>query len=214
MRKNNRDASREALIEDRRARVASFKIQGMSIRQTIAALAKAKCVSPDTKKPWSVGVIKADLDHLTARWQSEALRDISQAKAEELAKLDELEREAWAAWHRGIGRKQIRTTKTKRGTDATQGDAPTVPGLDETETSIRTESLNGDPRYLGIVLDCQHRRAKMLGLDAPQRLEASGPNGGPIPVAHQDLSGLSDDELRQLAAILAKTAPAPAESGE
>ena len=34
----------------------------------------------------------ADLGHLTARWQSEALRDISQAKAEELAKLDELER--------------------------------------------------------------------------------------------------------------------------
>lgn len=213
MRKNNRDASREGLIEDRRARVASCKVQGLSIRQTIAALAKAGCVNPDSKKPWAICAIKADLDALTARWQSEALRDISQAKAEELAKLDELEREAWAAWYRGIGRKQIRTTKTKRGTDATQGDAPTAPGMDETETSVRTESLNGDPRYLGIVLDCQQRRAKMLGLDAPQKIAPTNPEGDK-PYQPQDLSGLSDDELRQLAALLAKTAPAPAEGGE
>ena len=180
-------------MDDRRARVASCKIQGLSIRKTIDVLAKAKCVNPDTGKPWSTAIIKSDVDHLVARWREEALRDISQAKAEELAKLDELEREAWAAWHRGIGRKQVRTTK--------------IGGKEGGEVSLRTEVLNGDPRYLGIVLDCQQRRAKILGLDAPQKIAPTNPEGD-RPYQPQDLSGLSDDELRQLAAILAKAAPA------
>jgi transposase len=192
--------SKEALVEDRRARVASCKVQGMSIRKTIEVLAKAKCVNPDTGKPWSVGIIKSDVDHLTARWKEEALKDISQAKADELAKLDEAEREAWAAWHRGIGRKQVRTTKTG--------------GKEGGEISLRTEVLNGDPRYLGIILDCQARRAKMLGLDAPQRLEASGPQGGPIPIQGEvDLTKLNDAELSQLAALVAK-AGVEMEAGE
>jgi hypothetical protein len=168
MRRNNKDEARVGTIEDRRARVASFKVQGLSIRKIIAALAKAKCVNPDTGKPWSVRAIHEDLVHLTARWKSEALRDITQAKADELARLDELEREAWTAWHRGIGRKQIRTTKTG--------------GKEGLEVSLRTESLNGDPRYLAIVLDCQQRRAKLLGLDAPLKAEFTGADGGPIEV--------------------------------
>lgn len=197
MRRNNSAEARAAMVEDRRARVASCKLQGMSIRQTAAALAKAKCVNPDTGKPWGVRAIHEDIQHLTERWQAEALRDISAVKAEQLAKLDEMEREAWAAWHRGIGRKQIRTSKTG--------------GKDGDSTTLRTEVLNGDPRYLALVMDCQQRRAQLLGMDAPKRLEASGPNGGPIPMGH-DLSGLDEAELAQLAVLVAKATPKEAEA--
>ena len=109
-----RAAQRAAMLDARKAKVASYKVRGFSIRQTVSALAKDKCVNPDTGKPWSQQAVVDDLAALTAAWQASAIRDITQAKAEELAKLDELEREAWAAWYRSIGRKQTRTTKTGR----------------------------------------------------------------------------------------------------
>lgn len=166
MSRYNDHRSREALLEDRMARVASYKVQGLSIRQTIVQLTKDKCLNPDTQKPWSTRAIHDDVVKLTARWQASALRDISQAKADELAKLDELEREAWAAWKRGIGRKQSRTTKT----GGKEGDT----------VSVKTEVLNGDPRYLAVVDNCIARRCEILGLKAPTKVEASGPDGGPV----------------------------------
>ena len=159
MRSNNWAMNRAALIEDRRARVASYKVQGLSMRQTIAAMTKEKHVNPDTGKPWNLTTIKEDVDYLTARWKEEALRDITEVKANELAKLDRLEAEAWAAWERGIGRKQVRISK--------------VGGKEGPSTTLKTEVLNGDPRYLAIILDCQQRRAKMFGLDAPDQLEVA-----------------------------------------
>jgi len=162
-----RTAQREAMLDARKAKVASYKVQGFSIRQTAAALAKDKLVNPDTGKPWSIKAIHDDLAALTSEWKASALRDITEVKAAELAKLDELEREAWIAWRRGIGRKQTRTTKSVK---VGKGDAV----LALPETTLRTEHLNGDPRYLGIVLDCQQRRAKILGLDAPTKLEHGG----------------------------------------
>jgi hypothetical protein len=166
MRLNNRSASHEALVDNRRARVASFKVQGLSIRNIILALVKDKCINPDTGKPWQVATVQADLKHLEAIWQATALRDITQVKADELAKLDELEREAWLAWRRGIGRKQVRTTK--------------IGGKDGTEISLKTETLNGDPRYLAIVLDCQQRRARMFGLDAPTKIAETDADGNDL----------------------------------
>jgi predicted transcriptional regulator len=48
------------------------------------------------------------------------------------------------------------------------------------------------------------RRAKLLGIDAPAKLEHSGPDGGPIKTETRDLSHLSDEELKALDGILAK----------
>jgi hypothetical protein len=155
------------MIDDRRARVARCKVQGLSIRQSIAALAKDGCVNPDTKKPWAVSAIQADLVHLTGIWQASAIEDITLARGLELAKLDQLEREAWAAWYRSIGRAQTRTTKTGRiDKDGTV--------IAEPEVTLRTEVLVGDPRFMAVILDCQARRAKLLGLDAPAKLHVDG----------------------------------------
>ena len=45
------------------------------------------------------------------------------------------------------------------------------------------------PKWLTIRLQCQERRAKLLGLDAAQKLEHSGVDGGPI---QQDISVILD----------------------
>ncbi|MEN6533973.1 MAG: hypothetical protein ABFD89_09950 [Bryobacteraceae bacterium] len=63
----------------------------------------------------------------------------------------------------------------------------------------------GDIRAVDTALKVGKRRAELLGLDAPQRVEASGPNGGAIPVSQgPDLTKLDDAELLQLAALTKK----------
>lgn len=54
------------------------------------------------------------------------------------------------------------------------------------------------------------RKLKLWGLDAPQRIEASGPNGGPIQTEEKlDYSKLNLEELLSLEQLMIK-AGAPA----
>ena len=43
--------------------------------------------------------ISADLKKIQKRWQKECVEAIDQGKARELARIDELERTYWTAWH-------------------------------------------------------------------------------------------------------------------
>lgn len=164
------DQSREAILEDRMARVASYKIQGLSVRQTAAALAKDKCLNPDTGKPWSYQAVQRDVTALVARWKADSLRDITEVKSGELAKLDCLERVAWEAWERSVGQHRTRTVKTGRI------DKEGKPIADP-EVTVKTEPLAGDPRFLATVLECQERRAKLLGLDMPAKVAQTTADG-------------------------------------
>lgn len=158
-----------AVVDDRRAQVAALKIRGFSIRQIRVEMAKSKHLNPKTDAPWSVGVITKDLAVLQARWRDEASRDTSKWHELELERLDYVEREAVEAWTRGIGKKQ--KTVTERNQGGRGGGS---------KARVETEELNGDPRYLAIILDCQQRRAKLLGLDSAEKLEHTGKDGGPI----------------------------------
>jgi hypothetical protein len=54
-----------------------------------------------------------------------------------------------------------------------------------------------DPRVADSLLRISEREGKLRGLDAPTRIEQSGPDGGPIQTEERDLdlSGFSLDEL-------------------
>ena len=45
---------------------------------------------------------------------------------------------------------------------------------------LSLDSRKGDPRAVDTLIRISERVAKLHGLDAPQRIEASGPDGGPI----------------------------------
>jgi hypothetical protein len=161
-------AQMAALVDDRQAKVASYKVRGFSLRQTQTLLEKDGVVNPKTGKAWSLAILARDLQELQGRWRAEALADISELRAKELQRIDELEREAWAAWHRGIGERKQTFTKKK---------GPGARGAGAVEASVRTEDLNGDPRYLQVVRDCQADRRKILGLDAPAKIAPTNPAG-------------------------------------
>jgi predicted transcriptional regulator len=154
------------LARDRR-RIANLYLQGW----LQADIAEELGISPAT--------VSRDLKALQSEWRKSRLVDIDAAKQRELAKIDRLEREYWVAWERSIG-KSLRVTVKGKGTEdkATQ--------MEKTTT---TDDLNGDPRYLAGIQWCIDRRCKILGIDAPEKMEHKG------TLSVTFISNVDDDQL-------------------
>jgi len=58
--------------------------------------------------------------------------------------------------------------------------------LDRLQAGLWARATKGDPKAVGAVLRVMDRRAKLLGLDAPQKTEITGPDGGPVQVTPAD----------------------------
>jgi predicted transcriptional regulator len=145
--------------------------------------------------------VNYDLKAIQAQWRESTTMNLDEAKAKELARLDELEREFWAAWEASKGeRTQARQEKNNSGATV--------------KASMMKEQRDGNPAFLNGVLSCIDRRCKLLGLDAPTKSELTGKDGGPIRTENTqkpDLSKLSLDELLQLRQMMSKTTDAPTE---
>jgi hypothetical protein len=120
--------------------------------------------------------ISYDLKVLQKRWQEAALSDFSQKKAQELAKIDALERAYWQAWQDSKRDRGTTTTATEKsgGAEANDGEQRNSSRM---KASMRKEERDGNPEFLKGVERCINRRCAILGLDAPQKSELSGPNG-------------------------------------
>lgn len=100
--------------------------------------------------------ISRDLAAVRAVWLDSAIRDFDAAKAQELAKIDEVERAAWAAWERSTKDKEVAVQEA---------------GADKKlkKATLRKEGQSGNPAFLSTILTCIERRCSILGLDAPKR---------------------------------------------
>lgn len=111
-------------------------------------------------------MVSYDLAIIEKRWQAAAVHDLSEAKARELAKIDNLEVTYWEAWERSLEPFKSSTVKARGGVkDAKPQSA---------EQMTKTEERNGNATYLNGVQWCIERRCKVLGLDAPSKNEHSG----------------------------------------
>lgn len=106
--------------------------------------------------------VSYDLATLRRRWRESSMRDFEVARAAELAKVDNLERQYWESWHRSEQEQQ--RTRTRRVRAGAKGKRD--------EVSLEREARDGDPRFLAGVQWCIERRCKLLGLDAPARTAA------------------------------------------
>ena len=134
-----------------------------------------------------------DIQQVLAEWKKERFKDIDNYMQLELKKLDKIEVELWQAWENSKGSK--RKTKIKNGTInngiATGG-----------ELAERTlETTDGDPRYLDLLLKVQERRAKLLGYNAPVKVDLySAPPKEESPAgAKYDVNALPVDMLVEMA---------------
>lgn len=98
-----------------------------------------------------------DLKQLLINWKREHEENIDLYITKELSKLDKIEAELWDAWERSKKRivSKIRQSGLKK---------------------VRSETFAGNPRYLDLVLSVQQRRAKLLGLDAPVKVDMPNVN--------------------------------------
>ena len=150
-----RSAPERFRILERRKRVAEMYLQGL--------------------RQWEIGrrlgvtqqCIAKDVLALEKEWLASTLVDIDAAKAKELARIDRLERVAWAAWRRSCRRKEKATTRMEKKLDEGAHKAKTV-------TSKATELRDGNPEYLKRVEWCISKRCELLKLNPPQRLEHGG----------------------------------------
>ena len=134
-----------------------------------------------------------DIQQVLAEWKKERFKDIDNYMQLELKKLDKIEVELWQAWENSKGSK--RKTKIKNGTInngiATGG-----------ELAERTlETTDGDPRYLDLLLKVQERRAKLLGYNAPVKVDVySAPPKEEGPTGTQyDINAIPVDMLVEMA---------------
>ena len=165
-----RRRSTSELIRDRR-RIADMYLQG----QTQTHIAETLGLAQST--------ISGDISALHREWRKSALIDIDERKAQELAKVDRLEREYWAAWEQScaVG---VQVSREKRV------------GQDAVTQSKTVDKPGGDPRFLAGVERCIERRCKLLGLDAPTKID----HGGTIET--KDVTDLPDaDRIERLAAL-------------
>lgn len=120
-------------------------------------------------RPYKVtlDIIKGDCGELTKRWRYLAIGDIEDHKAEQLARLLELERQAWEALAKlqtGIERTVAKTTKYTAKTR-------------ESKSAMRmNDTKDNTAAWLKAIQFCIQERSKILGLYAPVKLEAKGAN--------------------------------------
>lgn len=144
-----------------RAEIARLYLQG-KFQHEIASTINS---DPDRDYTLTQPMISYDLKAVQDDWRDSAVRDFDAAKAEAIAKIDELERTYWAAW--------LASRETKERTIQEQIVATTA----RTKAVIHKEEQVGDPRFLAGVQWCIDRRCKLMGLDAPLKIAPTDPSG-------------------------------------
>ncbi len=105
-------------LAKRRSQIARLYLRGRTQAQIAA--------ETGTSQP----KVSRDLIAIERKWGDSGIRDFDAARAEQLAKIEEVERACWEAWHRSIGVAKTETVKVRSE-------------CEETRTELR-----GDPRYL------------------------------------------------------------------
>ncbi|MDA9095396.1 hypothetical protein N9J88_03270 [Porticoccaceae bacterium] len=179
--------SKQQVLKDQ-ALTAEMYLRGWrqaDIAKHLTALAKTR------KKPirHSIDMVKYDMGAIRDNWMESSLRDFDSAKAEQLAKLDQMELEAWREWQRSCEDYNKKTT-TVHGK---------VKGK-KTETGGQA----GDPRYLTAILSIVERRCRLLGLDLPQKIAPTTPDGSesyqPKDLSDKNLQGRINELLAKVQA--------------
>lgn len=117
----------------------------------------------------SQATVGNDLSIMRAILRAESGTDIAAAQEKELHRLDKLEREAWAAWDRSKKPAAKVKTTTEKVTDKKSGEEKELPVKVERSSSNR----DGTPAFLSTINDCIAKRCKILGLDAPDKIDTS-----------------------------------------
>jgi hypothetical protein len=168
-------AGRSPAIKERDYQIITeYYLKGYSTRAIARKIISEVAISdPESNYSITHKTVSKDINVLLKQWRDERIHDITQLKVSELTKIDRLEQTYWDAWEKSIENHK-RTSEKLRGEIKAKDNKPSF--RETTEMNIREF---GEPRYLQGIERCIDKRCKLLGLDAPVKLE------------HQDHSFLS-----------------------
>ena len=153
----------------------------------------------------SQGQVSQDIKKLLKRWEASQVQKIDVLKAEQLLRINKIEREAWDQWNKS------KTTPRKVVTKSHSGSA-SKPTPEFARMSTTTEDAMGDPAYMGHIMWCVSERSKLLGLYAPKKIANTNIEGD------KEVSGSGVKELMDMindvADRLSKAPPLPSIDGE
>jgi hypothetical protein len=98
--------------------------------------------------------VSLDLKAVQQAWLASSIRNFDTVKAEQLAKIDYIERQALEAWERSLKPREITVQEVTEGEHRTN------------KVTLRKEGQDGDPRYLQIAQRCIDQRIDLLGIGA------------------------------------------------
>jgi hypothetical protein len=143
--------------------ISELYVKGYTFRE-IANKLNENLRSRDMPYTVTFQQIWSDIKHLLNEWQKDNRETISQHVQRELKKLEKMEVELWEQWEQSKAGKRKTTIK---GGEVANGQV-TGGKLDNRVT----ESTLGNPKFLELLLTLSDRRAKLLGYDAPIRIQA------------------------------------------
>lgn len=157
-----------------RAVVASLYLKGHTQRDIAQHLDEERDYDYYRQK------VNNDLKQIRKRWEQSALMDFHQRRAEEIARIDQLEREYWEAWEASKEEQEEYTRKVEPDEDGDMTEAYRKQTVKDGEA--------GDASYLKGVQWCIDKRCEILGLDAPDRTMN----------LNVDWDSLSEDQLQRI----------------
>ena len=150
-----------ALISSLYCRGWTYETIGVEVGKLYPAGADPGTAQVQPGKPFSKAHVHKEMKFIRKMWLRDRLGKYAERQAEELAKIDAIEREAWAAWRRSVG-EQIDSIDYADQVVAVDGDD--MKTAQPYRTVERTRQHAGSPRFLDIVLTCIEQRCKILGI--------------------------------------------------
>src|ERR1019366_8308517 len=138
-------------VLERRQRVAGLYLRGQSQWQIARELSIGQAT------------VSRDIEQLRKQWRQAQSLQIDAIQERELAKIDLIEIEAWAAWEKSKANKERTTKERSSGESATNSKVVVV-----------TEGRLPENEFLKTVQWCINKRCEILGLDAAKKIRHSG----------------------------------------
>jgi hypothetical protein len=177
---NNHHPAELTLAREERA--WDLKARGFSTKEIREALVTEFRVSI------TIRAVNMALQRVAERTAAEAIKHAQAYKGRQIARLEAIAQEALTAYRRTVGEQVETVERVEHVPGAAAPDAPPGPPDTKRSTQTRRRVEAGDPRFLEKALDAMRDLRKLLGIDAPLKLDVA---------RDRPLESLSDDELRR-----------------
>lgn len=133
--------------EQRRRKAAALYLQGMTQHDIAERLEVAQTT------------VQRDIAVVRERWKQAGIHDLNERKCAELERVDWAEREAQRGWRRSL-QDEVTVTREEGGENGTR-------------TTVKRRGQSGNPAFLQTVLKCVDQRCRILGLNAPEKIDVT-----------------------------------------